>query len=293
MRQSIRGYADGIVDQISSGDASRLTDEMSAVWLVVESSEDLQGALNDPFVAAPVRRSLLDDLFGSRVGRETMRLLNFVIEADRASEMVEDIAWLAGRFGREGGEEGGVLGHRAAEERVEGYATALLESVSGRDELGNLEDELFRFRQIVAGSEELREVLSSREVPAEARRNLVADLLQGRATATTTGLALYPLRVGRPRDYLGLIESVIARISLETNRRLADVHSAVELDENQRTHLAAAMSRAVGRDVEVRVTVDPSVIGGFLAVIGDTVIDGSARHQLEILRERLTAAETH
>jgi F-type H+-transporting ATPase subunit delta len=43
--------------------------------------------------------------------------------------------------------------------------------------------------------------------------------------------------------------------------------------------------------VEVRVTIDPAVLGGFVATIGDTVVDGSVRHRLDILKERLVMPE--
>ena len=50
--------------------------------------------------------------------------------------------------------------------------------------------------------------------------------------------------------------------------------------------LATALGRATGKDVEVKVIVDPTVLGGLVARIGDTVIDGSVRHRLEQMKER-------
>ena len=59
------------------------------------------------------------------------------------------------------------------------------------------------------------------------------------------------------------------------------------LDDEQRRRLAEALSRATGKQVEVHVTVDPDLMGGIVARIGDTVIDGSVRHRLDTLKERL------
>ena len=58
---------------------------------------------------------------------------------------------------------------------------------------------------------------------------------------------------------------------------MAEVRSAVPLTEDQRTRLAAALNKATGKDLEVKVIVDPTVLGGVLAQIGDTVIDGTVR----------------
>jgi F-type H+-transporting ATPase subunit delta len=61
----------------------------------------------------------------------------------------------------------------------------------------------------------------------------------------------------------------------------------VPLDESQRTRLAAALSQATGKRVEVKVIVDEKVLGGIVARVGDTVIDGTIRHRLEQLKETI------
>ena len=59
------------------------------------------------------------------------------------------------------------------------------------------------------------------------------------------------------------------------------------LDGDQEARLARALSQALGKRLEVKVIVDPSVMGGLVARVGDTVIDGSVRHRLDQLREVL------
>jgi F-type H+-transporting ATPase subunit delta len=68
---------------------------------------------------------------------------------------------------------------------------------------------------------------------------------------------------------------------------LAEVRSSVPLDETQQQQLAAALSRATGKRVEVKVVIDPTVLGGVVATIGDTVIDGTVRHRLDQLKETM------
>ena len=304
MRQSIRGYADGLIslskrsaDSGAPGWATlaTVTSDLVSVRAVLAGSEDLRRALSDPGIPLAARRGVLHDLFVSRIDAGTMHLLDFVLGADRATETVADLDWLSERLeaAAKRMEPVGdvVLGTKAAEERLDGYATALLETVQGAPALSAIEDELFRFSQVVAGSEPLRTALTDREVPAPNRRKVVNDLLTGKVGAVTASLAEYATLVGRPRDFEAFLGVLIDRIAAESNRRLADVRSAVELDDRQRAALAAALGRAVGRDVEVRVTIDPSVVAGFVATIGDTVVDGSARHQLELLKERLVSPE--
>jgi F-type H+-transporting ATPase subunit delta len=82
-------------------------------------------------------------------------------------------------------------------------------------------------------------------------------------------------------------------VALAAERRqavVAEVRSAVSLDRDHRDRLAAALGKATGKRVELKVVVDPSVVGGVVARVGDQVIDGSVRRRLELARERLTGS---
>ena len=73
----------------------------------------------------------------------------------------------------------------------------------------------------------------------------------------------------------------------ERQHEVAEVRSAVPLDKSQRQRLAEALSQATGKQVEVKVIIDEKVLGGLVARIGDTVIDGTIRHRLEQLKETI------
>jgi F-type H+-transporting ATPase subunit delta len=316
VRESIRGYADAVIEeaatatadrpgllgrilhpgQASPGDLDTLAGDEAAVNDVLRGSDELRSVLTDPSVASHARRAVFADLFGERISANALRIVLFTVEAGRAQELTEDIEWLATRVAaaRDGLHASGpaVLGHHAALERVDGYAAAVLESVTDERGLAEIEDELFRFERIAAGSPELSEALTTRDLPAESRAQLVRDLLETKASPATTRLAAYATTIGRPRDYLDLLQSLIARVAAESHRRVADVRAVIDLTDDQRERLAAALSNIVGQPVEVRVTVDASVLGGFVATIGDTVVDGSVRHRLEVLKERLALSET-
>jgi F-type H+-transporting ATPase subunit delta len=296
MRESTRGYADAVVeDAVAAGRAPALAADAAGVRDVVVNANDLRVVLSDPGIPAHTRRGVVNDLFANHVGADSLRLLLHVVDAERAPDLVDSLDWLEVRTAaaRDGLHAIGlsVLGHHAALERVEGYATAVLESVRQADgsdrALGEIEDELFRFARIIAGSEQLSEALSTRAVDGAARPALVRDLLAGKAGDATVRLAAYAATVGRPGDYLQLLDTLVDRVAAETQRRVAEVRAAVELTEPQQDRLRTALSRIVGQRVDVRVVVDNSVLGGFVATIGDTVIDGSARRRLDLLKDRL------
>ena len=93
--------------------------------------------------------------------------------------------------------------------------------------------------------------------------------------------------IGRGHDLPAIVNRFVELATATRQHEVAEVRSAVPLDDTQRDRLAAALSRATGKQVEVRVIVDPSVLGGVVARIGDTVIDGSVRSRLEQLKEQI------
>ncbi len=294
MRESIRGFTDAVLEDSSAADQlSGLADEMDGVGQLLESSADLRLVLADPGLPAHVRRAVVTDLFTSQVSDDCVRLLVFVVEADRPTEFPQNMAWLtrrvaAARDGLESTAEG-PLGRTAATERANGYATAILGPLKDDHGLGDVEDDLFRFSRIVLGSDDLLEALTDPRTPADARRRLVRDLLSSRAAEASTRLATYAVGVCRPRDYVALLTALVERVAEESQRRVAEVRAAIELTDEQQQRLGAALGRILGHEVDVRVVLDRSVLGGFVASVGDSVVDGSVRHRLEKLRERLTS----
>lgn len=295
MRESIWGYADAVFETAGAeGRAAGLAADLEGLVGLVRSSEDLRSVLSDPGLVPVVRRSVVTELLEGKVSPGAQALVAFTVAADRAPETLGNLQRLAAaaRELAAGGSAGpeGRLGPAAAAERLDGYAEAVLGSLADRGELSEVEDELFRFARLVEGSEGLLAALTDRDLPPPRRAGLVSDLLGPRARPATTRLASYAARYGRPRDILGTLDWLVTRVAAEENRRVADVRSAVELAADQRERLGHALSRIAGRRVDVRVSVDPALLGGFVASIGDTVIDGSARHRLELMRERISSA---
>jgi F-type H+-transporting ATPase subunit delta len=170
---------------------------------------------------------------------------------------------------------------------IEGYARALFEVARAEGTLDEVEDELFRFARSFESSDELRTALTDELIPAAKRQAIVEDLLGGKATSTTTQLVSMVVGSGRGRDLPAIINKLVARASNAKQLELAEVRTAVALTEDQQTRLKAALANATGKQVNLKVIVDPSVLGGIVATVGDTVIDGSVRTRVEQLKSRL------
>ena len=173
-------------------------------------------------------------------------------------------------------------------DQVNGYATALFEVARAEGALAVVEEELFKLSDVLAQSDELRSTLTDPNIPSDKRQEIIQSLLaMGKATPITTNLVSLVVGAGHARELPGIISSLVERAASDRKHSVAEVRSAVPLDEDQRKRLAEALSKNLGKDVEIKVHVDPSVLGGLSARVGDVVIDGTVRHRLDQLKETI------
>lgn len=172
-------------------------------------------------------------------------------------------------------------------DRVDVYADSLLPLVRSEDPAGIAADELYRIARLLESNDQLRSTLSDIQLPAPRRQQIVEELLSDQVQPLTMGIVSLLVAAGRVGDLPQIVDAIVAKNAADSSRALAEVRSAVALTPEQTTRLASALERAAGRPVDLKVVVDPSVLGGLVAQIGDSVIDGSVRTRLTQLREVL------
>jgi len=175
----------------------------------------------------------------------------------------------------------------SSDNRVDAYATAILEIAAAEGYSSETEDQLFRFARTVEANDGLRAALSDRTLPVERRLAVVEELLAGKALPVTVAMVSMIVAVGRGNELAEIVDRYVELSTEQRSHEVAEVRSAVPLSDQQVQQLAAALSRATGKQVEVKTVVDPSVLGGVVARIGDTVIDGSVRRRLNQLEETI------
>jgi F-type H+-transporting ATPase subunit delta len=174
--------------------------------------------------------------------------------------------------------------------RVQGYAQALFAVAEAEGNLATVEDELYRFARAVDAQPELREALTDVKLPADRKKAMLQELLGDRANPQTVSLLGFLVEQGRAKDLSKIIEALAQLAAAERQKAVAEVRTAVPLDTKHRKALADALAAATGKDVELKVLVDPSVIGGVMARVGDQVFDGTIRRKLELARHQLAQA---
>ncbi|MDZ7675026.1 MAG: ATP synthase F1 subunit delta [Acidimicrobiales bacterium] len=174
-----------------------------------------------------------------------------------------------------------------ASERDNAYARAIVVVAAAEGALSTVQDEVFSIARQVTDSEELASTLSDQQVPVARRLQIIEDLLGGRADPTTVALVSMIVGTGNARDLPGIADALVALGASETGRQLALVRSAVELSDDQKSRLSEALEQSVGTPVEIRVVIDPAVMGGLVTQVGDTVIDGTVRRRLDQLKQAI------
>ena len=178
----------------------------------------------------------------------------------------------------------------AADALIRGYAEALFRVVQAEGELDRVEDELFRFGKLLESNHELKQALSDKSIDRAQRVEMLEDLLGGKVSEHTLGLLSFVVEQGRGRQLPQILEELSRLVAEARESAVAEVRSAVPLNREQQEDLARALENATGKKIELKVLVDPSVIGGIVAKVGDTVIDGTVRHRLEQLKESVGTA---
>jgi len=176
----------------------------------------------------------------------------------------------------------------ARREQVRGYAQALFSVADAEEALDTVEDELFRFARVLEKERDLRDALTDPALPADRKKAVLADVLGERANPHTVNLLGFIVDQGRARDLGAIVDDLVALAAERRQSAVAEVRTAIPLDKEHREKLVEALERATGKRIELKVVVDPSVVGGVVARVGDQVIDGSVRRRLELARERLS-----
>jgi F-type H+-transporting ATPase subunit delta len=244
-----------------AGSLPRVRDDLFALAELIQQQPRLRKTLGDIGIPDEAKQGLMRSLLQKRVDEATLRLLDSLIVEDgvawRLPTVLEDLA-----------------------------VQAVLAQADHEGSLAEVEDQLFRFARLLEAQPRLRGAFTDPVLPDEQKVALVDDLLGGRAEEAT--LVLLRGEVTQQGDPVERIQALADRAAARRDRVMVEARTAVELDDERKEKLAGALSRLVGKTVDLEVVVDPDVMGGVAARMGDEIIDGTVRRRLELALEQLS-----
>lgn len=266
-RTSMAALREAVNARFDGADAAGLAADGQSILsfaALLGRERTLRQTLADPAMDAGAKRSLLQRLLEGRVGPGAFDLI-----AETASQ----------RWSTDGD---------MVDAMDEAGASLLLMSAEKDGRLDRVEEEVFRFGRIIDSNPDLQMALTNPAVDEQSKAAIVSQLLDGKADPLTVSLlqtATTELH-GRP------VQVAVANMStLAAQRRgrvVAEVRTAIPLSDEQSARLTAALGRIHHREVQLNVTVDPSIVGGLEIRVGDEVIDGTLSTRIEAARRRLT-----
>ena len=168
------------------------------------------------------------------------------------------------------------------------YAKALL---GVGEKSGNTEDlisELQEVNQAIAALPKLREAMVAPQIGSEEKLTLLEKAFKGKTSPSMMNF----LKVIVQKDRFDCLPAVAisAREMFDqlTGKIQATLVTATEVDSQTQANIADQLSKKLGKQVELKPTVDPSIIGGIVVRVGDTVYDSSVAGQLEQVRVKAT-----
>ena len=130
-------------------------------------------------------------------------------------------------------------------------------------------------------------LLREPKIPARRKEQALREALSANVLSTSLNLALLVVQ----RELVDLMPNIAAELQQMVfdykNQATAEVTTAVPLDEQQEDLVKRALERRTGKAILLQTRVDPTILGGVVARVGDRVIDGSVRQRLEVLKRQL------
>ncbi len=287
MNESVRGYVEAI--RVRSEDAGKLAEVASAIAefaRAIESSKDLMEVLGDPSFSSRAKAEIVGDLLARsnalaiKLGQTIVMseapkyILDTFMETHRLLE-IDDLA--------------SYVGADSTKSRANGFAKALFGLATPLD-LETCEDQLFRFARSIEANRPLRRALSGMGSHPSQRREIVDDLLKEKTSKLSWEVARYAVSITVVRDIVEIIDGLVSIAAQERNLFVCQLRSARELGPEEIERIRLSLAANVGRELEARAIVDPSLLAGVVAVVGDEIFDGSARRRIDQLRVRLSSS---
>jgi len=137
--------------------------------------------------------------------------------------------------------------------------------------------------------EELRRLLEHPAIAFARKEKVMQQVAAADVSREALSLVLLMVRRGRPGAIGRMVEHFGELLRRERGIALAEVRTALPLDDEQRRALSDRLAELTGEKVEINEVVDEALIGGIAVRIGDRLYDASVRSRLERLRARMTA----
>lgn len=167
------------------------------------------------------------------------------------------------------------------------YAEALYQIAVQENLVEQLETELLAVNNVFNESGPLKKLINHPRITAEEKKEVLVNIFKDQISEIMMNFLSFVVDRQRELYLADMTEYFIGLANKARNISDVQVVSAIELTEEEKKELNAAMSKSTGKKVKLTYAVEQGLLGGLMVRIGDKVIDGSVRTRLEDMREHL------
>lgn len=172
------------------------------------------------------------------------------------------------------------------------YAKALF--VVGKEEkaLDDYMESIRAFADLYITTPEVKDGLTNRLYPADVRAKVMAGIVKSAGMSEIISNFLNLLAEKDRANVLPEISATFqAMVDVERNICQGTIVSATELSAALQEKTKETLEKITGKQIVLKTEIDPSIFGGIIAKVGDLVLDGSIKTQLEGLKESIKGSE--
>jgi F-type H+-transporting ATPase subunit delta len=168
---------------------------------------------------------------------------------------------------------------------VKRYAQAVFEIALESNKLKEWQSDLRKIARLIQDTE-FASLIENPKLPFELKAKLAREIL-GKINPMALNLVYLLIAKGKLKNAGQLADEYERLLNDHYGIKTAEVTTAIALDNTERERLSHHLEAIIGKKVSVNIQVNPDILGGFIARIDDSLIDGSIRNKLEMLKKSL------
>ncbi|MGH2497273.1 MAG: ATP synthase F1 subunit delta [Ktedonobacteraceae bacterium] len=166
------------------------------------------------------------------------------------------------------------------------YAEAIFEIARERNIIDRTLDDVQGIASLFS-KRTLAYLLNEPKVPAQRKEKAIRQALAPKVLPTSLNLALLVVQRELVEAMPNIARELAQLVLNYKNQAIAEVTTAAPMDEQQFKQVEQALEHRTGKTILMQTKVQPEILGGVIARVGDQVIDGSIRHRLAVLKQQL------
>lgn len=173
-------------------------------------------------------------------------------------------------------------------EIIRRYAQAILAVASGEGLLEQVEEEMSLIKEMLTGSNSLRQFLKNPQITPGEKQKTVMEVFENKVSGVVLQQIALVILQKRGDLLLNIIVELFRLSSESRKQKIGRITTATPIPETVEKKLEEVLSEFMGTAILLKNSVDPSILGGFILQIDDKIVNASIQGQLGRLREEIS-----